>query len=105
MTFDETVVLHRVESFTGLKSKTWISGRSASESHHLTQSIYKFVLQKLIPAQIHQPILFMSYDEGYVHRCVQKLTSAKRLYQYTVSDKVCCLLNHVLPKHVAVNDL
>ena len=44
---------------------------------HLTESVYKVVLQKSIPTQIRQLILYISDDEGYVDEFVGELTFAK----------------------------
>jgi len=46
---------------------------------YLTQSVFEVVLQKSIPTQICQLILYISKSKGYVDGFVGQLTSAKRL--------------------------
>ena len=46
---------------------------------YLTQSVLKVVLQKAIPTQICQLILYISNSKGYADEFVGELTSAKRL--------------------------
>jgi hypothetical protein len=45
----------------------------------LAESVDKVVLQKSIPAQIRQRILYISINEGYVDGFVWELTFAERL--------------------------
>ena len=45
---------------------------------YLTESVYKLVLRKSIPAQIRQLILHISNNKGLVHGFVRELTFAKR---------------------------
>ena len=49
---------------------------------YLTESVYQVVLQKSIPAQIRQLILYISNSKGYVDGFVGGVTSAKQLYKY-----------------------
>ena len=46
---------------------------------YLTQSVFQVVLQKSIPTQIRQLILYIRNSKGWVDRFVRGLTSAKRL--------------------------
>ena len=60
------------------------AGRAPPRRFFLTQSVYKVVLQKSIPAQIRQLILdyyYISNNKGYVDGFVGELTFAKRLYK------------------------
>jgi len=50
----------------------------AQARSYLTESVYKVVLQKSIPEQIRQLILYISNNKGYVYGFVQELTFAKR---------------------------
>ena len=45
---------------------------------------FQSCLQKSIPAQIRQLILYISKSKGYVDGSVGKLTSAKRLFKHFV---------------------
>ena len=53
----------------------------------LTESVYKVVLQKLILAQIREPILYFSKNKGRVDRFVWELTFAEQLHEYVPRDK------------------
>ena len=46
---------------------------------YLTETVYKVVLRKSIPAQIRQFILYISHDKGLVDEFVRELTVAKQL--------------------------
>ena len=50
----------------------------------ITESVYKVVLKKSIPAQIRQLIRYHYEYEEYVDRCVRELTCARRLYKHVV---------------------
>ena len=54
---------------------------------YLTENVHKVVLQKSMPAQIHQLILNISRNEGSFDGFVRKLTFAKRLYEHVLRDK------------------
>ena len=52
-----------------------------------TESVYKVVLQKSIPTQIRQLILYVSNNEGYVDEFVRELAFAERLSGHFLRDK------------------
>ena len=54
----------------------------ASLQTYLTESAHKVVLQKSIPAQIRQLILYIYDDEGQVDGFVREPTFAKQLYKF-----------------------
>jgi hypothetical protein len=51
---------------------------------YLTESFYRVVLQKSIPAQIRQLILCISDGQVWFHGFVRELTFAKQLYKHFV---------------------
>ena len=53
-----------------------------SYESYLTESVYKVVVQKSIPAQIRQRTLYISTDQRYVDEFVWELTFAKRLQNH-----------------------
>ena len=54
------------------------------EAQHLyfTECLHKVVLQKSIPAQIRQLILYISKNQGQVDEYVREFVVAKRLHQH-----------------------
>jgi hypothetical protein len=59
-------------------------GAFVQEQVHLTQSVFKVVLQTPIPTQIRQLILHISNSTGKVDGFVGGLAYAKRLSKYFV---------------------
>ena len=43
---------------------------NANKRTHLTENVYKVVLQKTIPAQIRQLVVYLGYSKGYVNGTV-----------------------------------
>ena len=57
-----------------------------------TQTVFEDVLQRLIPTQIRQLILYIRNSKGYFDGFVRELTSAKHLYKHFLRAKLvpCC---------------
>ena len=54
---------------------------------YLTESVYEVVLEKSIPTQIRQLVLYIRNDKGYVDGFVWELPFAKRLLESTFCEK------------------
>jgi hypothetical protein len=77
---------NNVKHFKDLKSKAGTRPllSSVRSKAYLTKSVDKVVLQKSIPTQIHQLILYISNSKGQADGFVGQLTSAKRLQKHLV---------------------
>ena len=49
---------------------------------YLTESVYKVVFKKSIPAQIRELIIYVSNNKGYVDEFVLELTFSTRLHEH-----------------------
>ena len=64
----------------GSRAGSWPT--PSARRSYLTESVYKVVLQKSIPAKIRQLMLYISDYKGYVDGFVRQLAFAKRLYKH-----------------------
>ena len=75
--------LRRQKRLDWLNPKTLCGRRQQHpQPSDLIQSVFKVVLQKSIPTQIRQRVLYISNSKGYVDGFVEELPSAKRLYKH-----------------------
>ena len=65
-----------------LRKYTIFCGRKCSGQSYLSKGVYKVVMQKLIPAQLRQLILYIGNDKRQIDVFVGGLTLAKRYHKH-----------------------